>query len=390
MANYSVLPPEINSLLIFAGAGAAPMLAAATAWNGLAEELGTAASSFGAVTSGLTGQAWQGAAAAAMTAAAAPYAAWLSAAAAQAAGAAGQAQAVAGAFEATLAAMVQPVMVEANRNSFVQLVLSNFFGMNAPAIAQIEGFYEEMWAQDVTAMAGYHAGASAAATALPSWQQALPALAGLAGLAGLSSAGGGGTSSGAGSSGGDPAANQGSVNTSSGPSGSGNFGFPTSRGYIDNSAVSNASLDGGQTANPEAGLGTAGSVSRTPATLGGPNTGAASLIRTAGMAAMMMSSAGTSTSTSTSTSTASVPSPPAPVTQAATVTATAIPAPEAPATPAAATPLTTTSAAAAPSAAISTPKTAAAEEPATETRIRAEIFEPPQNAVPEPRVRAAG
>ena len=36
-----VLPPEINSLRMFSGAGSAPMLEAAAAWQGLAEELGT-------------------------------------------------------------------------------------------------------------------------------------------------------------------------------------------------------------------------------------------------------------------------------------------------------------------------------------------------------------
>ncbi|KCR03103.1 PPE domain-containing protein, partial [Mycobacterium tuberculosis] len=51
--NYSVLPPEINSLRMFTGAGSAPMLAASVAWDGLAAELAVAASSFGSVTSGL-------------------------------------------------------------------------------------------------------------------------------------------------------------------------------------------------------------------------------------------------------------------------------------------------------------------------------------------------
>ncbi|CCK57204.1 Conserved protein of unknown function, PPE family protein (part1) [Mycobacterium canettii CIPT 140070008] len=60
--NYSVLPPEINSLRMFTGAGSAPMLAASVAWDGLAAELAVAASSFGSVTSGLAGQSWQGAA----------------------------------------------------------------------------------------------------------------------------------------------------------------------------------------------------------------------------------------------------------------------------------------------------------------------------------------
>ena len=43
--NFSMLPSGINSIRIFAGAGSAPMLAAA-AWDGLAGELALAAASF--------------------------------------------------------------------------------------------------------------------------------------------------------------------------------------------------------------------------------------------------------------------------------------------------------------------------------------------------------
>ena len=82
--NYALLPPEANSALIYAGAGSEPMLAAAGAWGTLADELASAAESFGSLTSGLVNEAWQGAAATAMAAAATPYANWLSAAAAQA------------------------------------------------------------------------------------------------------------------------------------------------------------------------------------------------------------------------------------------------------------------------------------------------------------------
>src|SRR6516225_2589640 len=190
--SFLVAAPEITSALMHAGAGSAPMLEAAAAWEGLASELGAAASSFSAVTSGLTGQAWQGPAANAMTAAAAPYAGWLSQAAEQASGAAGQARAVASAFEAALAATVHPGLVQANRSGFVRAVMSNWFGLNAPAIAAFEGQYEEMWAQDVAAMVGYHGGASAAATALTSMQgltQALQSLPGVGGqLAGAANA----------------------------------------------------------------------------------------------------------------------------------------------------------------------------------------------------------
>ncbi len=64
--SFMTLPPEINSLLMFSGAGSGPMVEAAAAWDELASELGAAASSFGSVTSGLTSQAWQGPASAAM------------------------------------------------------------------------------------------------------------------------------------------------------------------------------------------------------------------------------------------------------------------------------------------------------------------------------------
>jgi PPE-repeat protein len=184
--NFSMLAPEINSARMFAGNGSAPTLDAATAWDGLASELGHAASSFSSVTSGLADQAWQGAASQAMTAAAAPYSTWLNAAATSATDAAGQARAVAGVFEAAQAATVHPMLVAANRNGFVQLVMSNLFGQNAPAIAAAEAEYEQMWAQDVAAMTGYHAGASAAAAALSPPLQALHALATqLAGALGL-------------------------------------------------------------------------------------------------------------------------------------------------------------------------------------------------------------
>lgn len=176
--NFPMLPPEINSARMFAGAGSGPMLSAAMAWDGLAVELGSAAESFGSVTSGLVGSSWQGAAAAAMSAAAAPYVSWLNAAAVRAGEAALQAKEVVSAFEAARAAMIHPLAVAANRNALVQLVLTNLFGQNAPAIAAAEGSYEQMWAADVAAMLGYHGGASAAASGLASWQQALQGLAG--------------------------------------------------------------------------------------------------------------------------------------------------------------------------------------------------------------------
>ncbi len=175
---FPVLPPEINSVLMYSGAGSSPLLAAAAAWDGLAEELGSAAVSFGQVTSGLTAGVWQGAAAAAMAAAAAPYAGWLGSVAAAAEAVAGQARVVVGVFEAALAATVDPALVAANRARLVALAVSNLLGQNTPAIAAAEAEYELMWAADVAAMAGYHSGASAAAAALPAFSPPAQALGG--------------------------------------------------------------------------------------------------------------------------------------------------------------------------------------------------------------------
>ncbi len=163
---------------MYSGPGSAPMLTAAAAWDGLAGELGSAAQSFSSITSGLAGQAWQGPSSAAMMSAAAQYINVLSAASAQAQTAAAQAQAVASEYESALSAIVHPAMVSTNRNQFVQLVMSNLFGQNAPAIAATEAQYEEMWARDVSAMVGYHGGVSAAAAQLPSWQAAVQGLQG--------------------------------------------------------------------------------------------------------------------------------------------------------------------------------------------------------------------
>lgn len=48
--------------------------------------------------------------------------------------------------------------VLANRARLLILIATNFFGQNTAAIAQTELEYVEMWAQDVAAMVGYHAG----------------------------------------------------------------------------------------------------------------------------------------------------------------------------------------------------------------------------------------
>jgi len=58
--DFGALPPEINSARMYAGAGAGPMMAAASAWSSLGSELSTTAASYESVISTLTGDEWLG------------------------------------------------------------------------------------------------------------------------------------------------------------------------------------------------------------------------------------------------------------------------------------------------------------------------------------------
>ncbi|MDT5022035.1 MAG: hypothetical protein QOI33_2559, partial [Mycobacterium sp.] len=185
--DFAVLSPEINSGKMYTGPGAGPMLAAAAAWDGLATELHSAATSYESVISELIAGPWLGAASVAMTAAAAPYVAWMRSTATQAEQTAAQAKAAAAAYEVTFAAVVPPPVIAANRALLQALVTTNLFGQNTPAIAATEALYAEMWAQDATAMYGY-AGASASATTLPPFTAAPQTTNGTSAVAGAQTA----------------------------------------------------------------------------------------------------------------------------------------------------------------------------------------------------------
>lgn len=214
---------------MFIGAGTAPMLAAAAAWDGLAEELGTAAQSFASVTAGLAGQAWQGPAALAMAAAAAPYAGWLTAAAAQSAGAAGQARAV-----ARIRAAGDDEFVRAER----------------AVDCCPEGVYEEMWAADVAAMSGYYSGASAIAAQVVPWASLLQRFPGLgAGATGAT----GGESVGTGATGGESVGTGGGESVGTGGATASGGGV----GYV-GGGVASAGLAAGDPAHGSVGQGNFG------------------------------------------------------------------------------------------------------------------------------------
>jgi PPE-repeat protein len=165
MLDFGALPPEINSGRMYVGAGSGPMLAAAAAWDSLAADLQSAASSYGSTVGGLVAGAWTGPSSTTMAAAAAPFVTWVSSAAAQAEEAAAQAKLAAGAYETAFAATVPPPVIAANRALLAVLVATNFLGQNTPAIATTETHYLEMWAQDAAAMYAY-AGSSSTASQL--------------------------------------------------------------------------------------------------------------------------------------------------------------------------------------------------------------------------------
>jgi PPE-repeat protein len=165
MLDFGALPPEINSGRMYVGAGSGPLLAAAAAWDELAAELQSTASSYGSTIEGLTVGPWTGPSSIAMAAAAAPYVAWMSATGAQAEEAATQAKLAAAAYETAFAATVPPPVIAANRALLATLIATNILGQNTPAIAATEAHYMEMWAQDAAAMYAY-AGSSATASQL--------------------------------------------------------------------------------------------------------------------------------------------------------------------------------------------------------------------------------
>jgi PPE-repeat protein len=160
--DFGVLPPEMNSGRMYAGAGSPPMLVAAAAWDELASELGTAASGYSSTITELTSSPWVGPSSASMLSAVVPYVGWLDAAATLAEQTANQARAAVAAYEAAFAMTVPPAVVLANRVSLTTLIATNLFGQNSAAIAATEAQYAEMWAQDATAMNGYSAASATA------------------------------------------------------------------------------------------------------------------------------------------------------------------------------------------------------------------------------------
>ena len=179
------LPPEVISALIHSGPGADSLIEASDAWQRLGASLEESAGINGAALSSLVG-AWQGPSSVSMAEAVKPYLRWLRATAQQCQQIASSALAAVAAFNSARATVIPLAQVSANRTRLAQLLATNMFGVNLPAIAQTEDEYQGMWAHNSAAMSRYRA-ASAQATTLPQFSSP-PSIANAEGLAAQASA----------------------------------------------------------------------------------------------------------------------------------------------------------------------------------------------------------
>jgi PPE-repeat protein len=173
--SFSLYPPELNSALMYAGAGSGPLLDAAAAWDSLATDLEATATQYQTVITNLVTGPWLGGASAKMAAATQPFVNWLQGTAATAAQTGTQAKVAAAAYQAAYSSIVPPEQIATNRATLAELVSNNFLGQNTGAIATTEAQYLEMWIQDALTMDTYQVNSQHAA-ALPA-QSAAPQVA---------------------------------------------------------------------------------------------------------------------------------------------------------------------------------------------------------------------
>lgn len=154
---WFALPPEVNTARLMVGAGPAPMLQAATGWEGLAILLETQADELAGALSNLT-SVWSGTASERAVSATMPMIMWLRTMALQAQKRALQAGAQASSY--TLALTTTPPIPEIEQNHVTHGVLeaTNFLGINTMPIGLNEmDYFVRMWNQAAGAMESYHA-----------------------------------------------------------------------------------------------------------------------------------------------------------------------------------------------------------------------------------------
>ncbi|ORX05908.1 hypothetical protein AWC27_26795 [Mycobacterium szulgai] len=154
---WHAMPPELNTARLMAGAGPAPMLAAATGWAALAAALDAQAVELTARLNSL-GEAWTGGSSDKAIAAALPMVTWLQTASTQAKTRGLQATAQAAAYTQAMETTPSLVEIAANHITTAILTATNFFGINTVPIAFNEmDYFIRMWTQAAVAMDIYQA-----------------------------------------------------------------------------------------------------------------------------------------------------------------------------------------------------------------------------------------
>ncbi|QUR69430.1 PPE family protein [Mycobacterium spongiae] len=154
---WHAMPPELNTARLMAGAGPAPMLAAAAGWEAFALALDGQAVELAARLNSL-GEAWTGGGSDKAIAAALPMVTWLQTASAQAKMRGMQAIAQAGAYSQAMATTPSLPEIAANHITHAVLTATNFFGINTVPIAFNEiDYFVRMWTQAALAMDVYQA-----------------------------------------------------------------------------------------------------------------------------------------------------------------------------------------------------------------------------------------
>ncbi len=176
--DFAALPPEINSALMYAGAGSGPPTAGlprhlAVTWP---RKLSMTATSWESIISRLTkwssGPVWgrlRPQPRPSLTSAVADH----NRDGGRAGGRPGRRRRRPR-TKSVFAATVNPALVASNRATLAALVATNFLGINTPAIMATQAQYAEMWVQDATAMYTYAASSLAAAVLQPARRRRRP------------------------------------------------------------------------------------------------------------------------------------------------------------------------------------------------------------------------
>lgn len=154
---WHAMPPELNTARLMAGAGPAPMLAAALGWEALSAALDGQAAELTARLNSL-GEAWTGGSSDKAIAAALPMVTWLQTASTQAKTRGLQATAQAAAYTQAMATTPSLPEIALNHITTAVLTATNFFGINTVPIAFNEiDYFVRMWLQAAIAMDVYQA-----------------------------------------------------------------------------------------------------------------------------------------------------------------------------------------------------------------------------------------